>query len=100
MSDALSNSVAIGRMSIVSIVAPICSARAIAFDRVWSLVANPGIVYARMSLRGRPIRSMARATTSSACVESSPPLTPITGRGDPIARSRCSSPDTWMLNAS
>ena len=53
-----------------------------------------------MSLRGRPIRSIARATTSSACVESRPPLTPMTGFGPPIASMRCTSPDTWMLNAS
>ena len=39
-----------------------------------SLVAKPGIVYARMSLRGRPRLSIARATTSRAWVESRPPL--------------------------
>jgi hypothetical protein len=75
-------------MSIVSIVAPTDSARAMAFDLVCSLVAKPGMVYARMSLRGRSMRSIARATTSRACVESRPPLTPITGFGSPIARMR------------
>ncbi len=39
-----SSSLAIGRMSIVEVVAPIASARAMAFDLVCSLVANPGIV--------------------------------------------------------
>ena len=52
---------------------------------VSSLVANPGIVKARMSLRGRPSRSIARAATISACVESRPPETPITSLGWPIA---------------
>ena len=42
----------------------------------------------------------ALATTSSACVESSPPLTPITGLGPPMAVIRWTSPDTWMLKAS
>ena len=40
----VSSSVAASRMSIVSIDAPIDSARAIALDFVWSEVANPGIV--------------------------------------------------------
>ena len=73
-------------------------------DDVWSLVAKPGIVYARMSVRGRPRRSIALAATRSAWVESSPPLTPMTIFGcqvsEPMARSRCSSPETWMLYAS
>ena len=47
--------------------------------------------------RGRPRRSIALHATISACVESRPPLTPITALGVPIALSRCSSPDTWML---
>ncbi len=67
---------------------------------VWSLVAKPGSVKARMSDRGRPSRSMARAATISACVESRPPETPMTTFGWPIARSRCSRPETWMLYAS
>jgi hypothetical protein len=45
---------------------------------VLSPVAKPGIVNAWMSLRGRPSRSIAFAATISACVESRPPLTPIT----------------------
>ena len=40
----VSSSVAMGRMSIVWIDAPIASARAMAFDFVRSLVAKPGIV--------------------------------------------------------
>ena len=44
-------------------------------------VANPGMVNARTSLRGRPSRSIALHATSSACVVSSPPLTPMTGFG-------------------
>ena len=38
-----------------------------------------------MFSRGRPSRSMARAATISACVESSPPDTPITARSIPVA---------------
>ncbi len=60
-------------------------------------VAKPGRVNPRMSLRGRPSRSMALAATISACVESSPPDTPMTSLGWPIARIRCSRPETWML---
>lgn len=41
-------------------------------------VANPGSVNARMSLRGRSSRSIARAATISAWVESSPPEIPMT----------------------
>ena len=69
----------------------------VAYDFVVSPVAKPGIVKAWMSLRARPSRSIALAATISACVESSPPLTPITTLGWPIACSRCSRPDTWML---
>jgi hypothetical protein len=62
-------------------------------------VAKPGIVKPRMSVRGSPSRSHALAATISAWVESSPPETPMTivGFGWPMARSRCSSPLTWML---
>ena len=60
-------------------------------------VAKPGRVNPRMSLRGRPSRSIARAATISAWVESSPPDTPMTSLGCPIARIRCSRPETWML---
>ena len=84
----------------VSMEAPTASASFTAFDFVCSLVAKPGIVYARMSERGRPARSIARAMTSSAWVESRPPETPMTGFGLPIADSRCARPATWILNAS
>jgi hypothetical protein len=50
---------------------------------VRSPVAKPGSVNPRMSLRGRPSRSIARAATISAWVESSPPETPITSLGIP-----------------
>ena len=60
-------------------------------------VAKPGMVNARMLVRGRPSRSIARAATISAWVESSPPETPITTRSVLIARSRWTSPSTWML---
>ena len=46
---------------------------------------SPACVKARMSLRGRPSRSIALAATISACVESRPPLTPMTTLGWPIA---------------
>ena len=84
-------------MSISSKVTPSASASRVALALVPSLVAKPGIVNAWMSLRGRPSRSIALAATISACVESRPPETPMTTLGSPIARSRCSSPETWML---
>ena len=71
------------------------SARALPL--VVSEVANPGSVNARMSLRGRPSRSIALAATMSACVESRPPETPMTTFELPIACSRCAKPLTWML---
>jgi hypothetical protein len=46
--------------------------------------------------RGSFITSIALAHTSSACVESSPPDTPITHFFAPIERSRFTSPCTWM----
>jgi hypothetical protein len=48
---------------------------------VVSPVAKPGMVKAWMSLRGRPSRSIDLAATISACVESRPPLTPMTTFG-------------------
>ena len=84
-------------MSISSKVTPSASESRVALPLVPSLVAKPGSVNARMSLRGRPSRSIALAATISACVESRPPETPMTTFGLPIARSRCSSPETWML---
>ena len=84
-------------MSSSSKVTPSALQSRVALDFVWSPVAKPGIVKARMSLRGRPSRSIALAATISAWVESRPPETPMTTLGWPIARSRCSSPETWML---
>ena len=92
----LSICVATGRMSISSKVQPRRVARSIALRLVPAVVAKPGMVMAIMSLRGRPRRSMARAATINACVESRPPETPITSLGLPIARRRCSSPATWI----
>jgi hypothetical protein len=65
-------------MSMVSNVTPSDSARRIALFFVRSPVAKPGRVNARMSLRGRSSRSIARAATISAWVESSPPDRPST----------------------
>ena len=84
-------------MSISSAVMPSASMSRCALVLVPSLVAKPGSVKPRMSLRGRPARSIAWAATSSAWVESSPPETPMTTFGSPIARSRCCKPETWML---
>ena len=84
-------------MSISSKVTPRAWDNRVAKPLVVSPVAKPGSVNARMSLRGRPNRSIALAATMSAWVESRPPETPITTRGWPIARSRCSRPETWML---
>ncbi len=58
--------------------------------KAWSSVrvpvAKPGIVTPMMWLRGRPSASIARAHTSNACVESSPPDTPITSLLDAAGR--------------
>ena len=95
--------VAAGRMSSSSQVMPSDSIRWMALLFVPALVANPGIVKPRMWVRGRPSRSQALAATISAWVESRPPETPMTivgiraGSPPPIARIRCSSPETWML---
>ena len=84
-------------MSSSSHVTPSARISVIALSLVCSLVAKPGSVKARMSLRGRPARSITCAATISACVESRPPETPMTTFGSPIADSRCSRPATWML---
>ena len=68
-----------------------------AWSSVRVLVAKPGIVTPRMLVRGRPSGSIARAHTSSAWVESSPPETPITSFLMPLADNRCVRPCTWML---
>ena len=88
---------AAGRMSSSSKVTPSACESRVAYDLVVSPVAKPGIVKASTSLRGRPSRSIALQATMSACVESRPPLTPITALGEPMALSRCSRPVTWML---
>ena len=49
-----------------------------------------------MLARGRPSRSIVRAHTSSACVESSPPETPITSFFSFDACMRCASAITWI----
>ena len=91
---------AVSVMSIVSNVTPSAVDRRMALPLVRSPVAKPGRVNARMSLRGRPRRSIARAATIRAWVESSPPDTPMTTFGLPMACSRWTSPATWMLYAS
>ena len=68
-------------MSISANVTPSARHSSIALPLVRSPVAKPGSVNARMSLRGRSSRSIARAATISACVESSPPETPMTTFG-------------------
>lgn len=80
---------AVGVMSSSAAVTPSERISLCALLFVPSLVAKPGRVKARMSLRGRPARSMARAATISACVESRPPETPMTTFGPPMAASRC-----------
>jgi len=93
-------------MSTVSNVTPSASARRVALFFVWADVAKPGSVNARIWVRGSASRSQAFAATISACVESSPPLTPMTILGafdaspPPMAFMRRSSPETWMLYAS
>ena len=86
-----------GRMSSSCALTPSASISAPAFRSVSPLVAKPGIVYASTFDRGSPSRSKARTATISACVESSPPDTPITIFSIPVARSRVSRPRTWML---
>ena len=86
-----------GRMSSSSTWQPSARASASALDFVPALVAKPGMVMAWMCSRPRPRRSTARAATMRAWVESSPPLTPMTIRGSPMARSRWTRAATWML---
>ncbi len=92
----MSSCLAAGRMSISSNVTPNACDSLVALSLVPALVAKPGRVKAWMSVRGRPSRSIALAATIRAWVESRPPETPITTFGSPMARSRCSSPETWM----
>ena len=65
--------------------------------RVDSVTLKPGMVMAWMSERGRPRRSMARAATMRAWVESRPPLMPMTILGLPMAPRRWTRAATWML---
>ena len=85
---------AAGRMSISAPVTPSAFISAQALDLVPSDVANPGMVKARMPVRGSSSRSKARQATSRAWVESSPPETPITSAFDPVAVIRRISPWT------
>ncbi len=94
---ARASAVAVGRMSSSCAVIPSARISAWALAFVPAEVAKPGSVKPRMSLRGRPARSIALAATISAWVESRPPETPMTTFGAPIASSRCCSPATWML---
>jgi len=55
-------------------------------------VPKAGIVKALIRVRGRPSRSMVLAATISACVESSPPDTPITRLGMPEDFNRWARP--------
>ena len=87
-------------MSISSAVTPSASISRWALPLVSSPVAKPGSVKPRMSLRGRPARSIACAATMSAWVESRPPETPMTSLSIPVLASRFMSPWTWMLYAS
>ena len=70
--------------------------RGFARDEVRLLVANPGMVKARMLRLGSLSSSMARAHTISACVESRPPETPMISFLLPVARMRVVRPSTWM----
>jgi hypothetical protein len=90
----------LGVMSIVIASQPRPATSRSAWLWVRSLVANPGSMTPRMSLRGRPISSIALTHTSSAWVESSPPLTPITALRLPVKRMRVTSPCTWMSKIS
>ncbi len=83
-------------MSISSAVAPTARISCQAWLRVRLLVAKPGIVKASTLRRGSFSSSIARAQTISACVESSPPETPITSFFVPAARMRVARPCTWM----
>ncbi|MNV86120.1 hypothetical protein D3C71_1801280 [compost metagenome] len=76
---------AAGRMSISAPVTPSACISFQALDLVPSEVANPGIVKARIPVRGSFSRSKARQATSRAWVESSPPETPITRVLAPVA---------------
>ena len=87
-------------MSSSSNVTPSDLASRVAYALVVSPVAKPGIVNAWMSERGRPSRSMALAATISGVgrVEATADADDHLGSAcPPMACSRCSSPETWML---
>ena len=69
-------------------VAPIRSASSSALDFVRAVVPKQGMVTATMSLAGRFSIPMARAVTSRARVESSPPERPTTAVLAPVCSSR------------
>ena len=87
-------------MSNSAAVMPSASISRHAFPLVVVLVPKPGMVKPRMLVLGSSSRSMARAATISAWVESRPPETPITTLSVEMARSRWARPSTWMLYAS
>ncbi|MNE41511.1 hypothetical protein D3C80_1355870 [compost metagenome] len=91
---------AAGRMSISAPVTARAFISAQALDFVPSDVAKPGMVKARIPVRGSFNRSKARQATRSAWVESRPPETPITRAFDPVAAIRRIRPWTWILKAS
>ncbi len=87
-------------MGMVRKLTPKCSASLSAFDRVRAVVPKPGMVMATTPSCDSPARSKACTVTSSARVESSPPVNPMVTRLLPVWRSRLARPVAWMLKIS
>ena len=70
----------------------VVSVRDAQHDPRFRIVPKPGIVIAQMPVRSRPSISKARQATSSASVESRPPLMPMTIAFALVCRSRFARP--------
>ena len=81
-------------------VAPSASAMTVALPCVRSVVPKPGMVTAMMPERSIPRMSKARAQTSSASVESSPPDTPMTAVCECVCASLFARPCAWIASTS
>ena len=81
-------------------VAPRHFMRFTALSYVLSVVPNPGIVTAAISLWSFPSRSKAFTVTRSASVESRPPDIPITAVLQLVCSNRFFSPIAWIIKIS
>ena len=81
-------------------VAPRASARTSELPCVRSVVPKPGMVTATMPEWSMPRMSKARAVTSRASVESSPPDTPMTAALERVCAMRFARPYDWIESTS